>query len=201
MTSGVYRIRNVVNDKCYLGSAGSRGIERRLKEHYRALIKGVHHSVKLQRAWDKYGESNFIFEILEECHADSCITREQFYLDTLLFANQNDGRFDELGYNVSRNAQNVMLGRHHSDATKARISASKRGNCGGNKHPMFGKFHSKEAKEKNREAHNKLSAEQVIEIKRLIGYMTQTAIAEKFNVHSSTISYIKSGRIWSHIGV
>lgn len=37
-------------------------IERRLSVHKRKLTNNIHHSQKLQNAWNKYGETNFIFE-------------------------------------------------------------------------------------------------------------------------------------------
>lgn len=61
---GIYKITNKANSKFYIGS--SKNIENRWKEHIRVLNRKVHHSKKLQRAWDKYGEENFIFEVIEE---------------------------------------------------------------------------------------------------------------------------------------
>ena len=59
------------------------------------LNKNIHGNAHLQRAWDKYGESNFKFEIIEECEPVVRFEREQFYLNTL-------NPFDENGYNIVR---------------------------------------------------------------------------------------------------
>jgi group I intron endonuclease len=82
MKTGVYRIVNTSNKKFYVGSAQA-SLNRRKNQHFHLLRKGNHHSIHLQRAWNKYGEKEFRFEIIEECLPEKCIEREQFYLDSL----------------------------------------------------------------------------------------------------------------------
>ncbi len=101
MKAGVYQIRNLKNNKLYIGSAAA-GFRDRWSLHLKQLRNSQHHSVHLQRAWNKYTEEVFIFEVLEECSPEQCLDREQYYLDTLLFANCNDKRFNQLGYNICR---------------------------------------------------------------------------------------------------
>ena len=95
--SGVYHIKNLVNGKVYIGS--SIDINKRWKEHINSLRIFKHHSYKLQRAWDKHGEDNFSFEIIEIFNGDIAELRklEQYYLDLY---NASDFSF---GYNVSSN--------------------------------------------------------------------------------------------------
>lgn len=76
---GIYKITNILNNKMYIGS--SKDIYKRWKEHIRGLNKGNHHSIKLQRAWNKYGEDSFEFQILEECEEDKRLYLEQYYID------------------------------------------------------------------------------------------------------------------------
>lgn len=64
MTSGIYLIRCQETGKVYVGS--SRNIETRWNQHKQLLAKGKHHSIKLQNAWNKYGENKFEFLIVEE---------------------------------------------------------------------------------------------------------------------------------------
>lgn len=59
----VYQILNIVNNKCYVGS--STNYSKRKSRHIAGLKSGRHHSIKLQRAWDKYGGDNFRFIVLE----------------------------------------------------------------------------------------------------------------------------------------
>jgi hypothetical protein len=63
----IYQITNMINGKYYIGSAES--FARREWQHKNDLSRGVHKNPKLQAAWNKYGESAFVFEILEEVPA------------------------------------------------------------------------------------------------------------------------------------
>lgn len=77
--SGVYKIENRVNGKFYIGS--SKDIEHRWLKHKYTLNHQKHHNLHLQLAWNKYGENNFDFSIIET--TDKPVIREQIYLDTL----------------------------------------------------------------------------------------------------------------------
>jgi group I intron endonuclease len=111
--TGVYLIKNVINGHCYVGSTSSRwGINHRVSNHISDLKKGIHHSQILQRAWNKYGESSFSTEILEECSPEDCLEREQHYLDTL-----------RPYYNIHKVAGSPR-GRVVSEETKSKISAA-----------------------------------------------------------------------------
>ena len=55
---------------------------RRIRLHIRSLRHNNHHSVILQRAFDKYKIENFSVEVLEKVNdCESLISREQYYLD------------------------------------------------------------------------------------------------------------------------
>jgi group I intron endonuclease len=78
--SGVYRILCVPTGKVYIGS--SKNIYSRFKGHRRELRRGTHHSSKLQRAWNKYGEISFDFNLLEKVdNINSLRDIEQLYID------------------------------------------------------------------------------------------------------------------------
>lgn len=64
MICGVYAIRNKINGHEYIGSSGD--IKTRWKRHRTMLRGNRHHTVYLQRAWNKYGESAFEFVVLKE---------------------------------------------------------------------------------------------------------------------------------------
>jgi group I intron endonuclease len=76
---GIYRIRNLVNDKCYYGS--SKEIQKRWKRHKNDLINDKHINIILQRAWNKYRSYNFAFEIVETCEEEELFDLEQLYLN------------------------------------------------------------------------------------------------------------------------
>lgn len=75
--SGIYKIN--INNKCYIGSAVN--IKHRWMRHKTQLINQTHHSILLQRAYNKY--QDITFEIMEECPKEELIKREQFWIDTL----------------------------------------------------------------------------------------------------------------------
>ena len=61
----IYEIKNRVNGNCYIGSTNN--AKRRWMHHRTTLRSGKHHSFVLQKAWNKYGENNFVFNVLLIC--------------------------------------------------------------------------------------------------------------------------------------
>lgn len=78
---GIYMLINKVNGHRYVGS--SRNIRIRLWKHRSLLRHNKHENPHLQNAWNKYGEENFDYSILEKCTEEERFKREQFYIDTL----------------------------------------------------------------------------------------------------------------------
>jgi len=109
MNSGIYKILNRTNGKCYIGS--SQNVPLRLKKHKALLNRNKHHSIKLQRAWNKYGEFVFDFIFIHKCSIKECLILEQFYLTEL-----------NPSYNIAKNATAPMLGRKQSEEQKQKIS-------------------------------------------------------------------------------
>lgn len=114
---GIYKITNMVNNKCYIGQ--SIDINRRFKEHQNGLNKKVGHNPYFQNAWDKYGEENFAFEIIEEVDDTNLLDeREIFYIS---FYKSND---KDYGYNATPGG-NCFIGK---EETRNKLSISKRFN-------------------------------------------------------------------------
>lgn len=114
--TGVYRIRNLINDKKYVGSAGS-SFSQRWKDHRRHLRKGTHHSAYLQNSWNKYGEDAFVFEIIERTAPEHAVAVEQTFID---FWKATDPQY---GYNVCPTAGS-RLGYKQSQDMKDKIAAA-----------------------------------------------------------------------------
>lgn len=76
---GIYKITNLTNNKVYIGS--TKNIEHRFHEHLSKLKGGYHINKHLQAAFDKYGESNFKFELLREASEGILRRAEQFYIN------------------------------------------------------------------------------------------------------------------------
>jgi hypothetical protein len=112
--SGIYRIRNVNSGKCYVGSA--KRFKQRWATHRSELRRGLHANKHLMRAWLKYGEESFVFEILEKCEPIALIPTEQSWMDKL-----------RPEYNLAPRAGNC-LGVKHSEEAKRKISERNKGN-------------------------------------------------------------------------
>lgn len=79
--AGVYAITNRHSGSQYVGSAVD--IRRRWKSHRSALRNRRKAPPKLQRAWDKHGESAFEFSILLVCREEDTLLYEQIVIDTV----------------------------------------------------------------------------------------------------------------------
>jgi len=110
----VYAIRNTVNDKIYIGSSIDFGV--RLRMHKHQLRKNKHHSILLQRAWNKYGAQSFSIEPIEYVTNEEVLEREQVWLN-----------FFKPEYNISTTASAPMTGKKHSLATREKYSLDRNG--------------------------------------------------------------------------
>ena len=75
----IYKIKNIITNQIYIGS--SINIRSRIRKHFKELKDGKHHSLKLQRSYDKYGKENFIVEYLVTIPEEYRQKMEQWFLD------------------------------------------------------------------------------------------------------------------------
>jgi group I intron endonuclease len=110
----IYAIINNITGNQYIGSSKNSYV--RKKTHFNLLRRGAHHSIVLQRAFDKHGEDKFKFVVVEEVDANiDLIEREQWWLD-----NAN------CSYNITKQAlpgKNRIL----TEETRAKMRAAKLG--------------------------------------------------------------------------
>jgi len=92
--SGVYTITNIVNDKKYVGST-IMSFQKRFAHHLSMLRNNNHKNRYLQNSWNKYGEQNFKFEILDICEKEFCLSTEQYWLNILNSTNKS------IGFNIN----------------------------------------------------------------------------------------------------
>lgn len=113
---GIYRYVNKQNGKSYIGQSSD--LHHRHNEHLSSLRRGVDGCKLLQRAWDKYGESNFDYEVICICDIEELDALEIKYIT----------EFDSYhnGYNCNKGGSGNS-GFKHSDKTKKRIGLSLQG--------------------------------------------------------------------------
>ena len=177
----IYSILNRITNEIYIGSAID--YITRWKNHKNLLLSSKHYNTKLQNSWNFHGEENFIFEIIEYINdKNDLVVREQYYLDIILFASENDNRFYKLGFNILRKSENSLgykhtkeaiekmsgknnpmygksafLGRKHTDESRKLISDNTKGLALKEKNHFYGKNHSEESKLKMGKNHKRLS--------------------------------------------
>ena len=148
--TGIYKIVNIENQKFYIGSA--KDMHQRWSAHKSLLNRQAHHNSYLQNAWNKYGESCFEFEVVEEVSdVGKLVKREQHWLDKT--------KACEIGYNLQPFAHNSLgrilseetknkiraksIGRKHNKETRIKMAKSRLGEKNG----MYGKKHTEETKQ------------------------------------------------------
>ena len=87
---GIYYIQNKITKQLYIGQSIS--LHERLLDHKNKLRKNKHHNTYLQNSFNKYGEGNFEFKVLEHC--------EPSQLDELEIAYINMYNAKKHGFNI-----------------------------------------------------------------------------------------------------
>lgn len=110
--SGIYCIENISTNKKYIGQ--SVDIHTRWCHHRSELKNHTHFNDYLQKSWDKYGEDDFKFYVIEYCDICELDDKENYYIDLY---NTTDRDF---GYNLKTGGQdrNAVF----SDELRERIS-------------------------------------------------------------------------------
>jgi group I intron endonuclease len=117
MTTGIYTITNLINNKMYVGLAVN--IEDRWAQHISELKSNKHKSRHLQSAWKKHGETNFLFQVLVECEIEYLYSEEHYWATLLDVHNR------KYGYNIK---PTHPYGKpKHSEETKELIRSKKIG--------------------------------------------------------------------------
>lgn len=123
---GVYQIRNLINNKIYIGS--SKNLYNRKCHHFADLKGNRHINTKLQNSFNKYGKENFVFEVIEFTDELNQFIVEQYWIKKL-----NTVKY---GYNINPNAlnppdsrkeNNPMYGKKHKLESIFKMSKNRKG--------------------------------------------------------------------------
>lgn len=134
------------NPLYYVGQ--SVDIKNRWRYHLASLRNGRHMNIVTQRAFDKYGELNFKFEILIECDKSESTEIEQWFLDEMCPYQRcmnisTDAKAPHRGKPLSEKHRLAISiggrGMKRSDETRSKISAANTGI----KNSMYGNNGSK----------------------------------------------------------
>lgn len=107
---GIYLITNNINNKGYIGQ--STDLKHREYSHLSCLRRNKHNNKHLQYAWNKYGEENFEFIIIEYCNVDIIDERECHWIEYFNFTDTT------LGYNIESGGS---LNKEVSEYTKEKL--------------------------------------------------------------------------------
>lgn len=136
---GIYFIRNKITGIGYVGQTANNFGDRR-DSNFAKLRHGKHDNVLLQEDWDKYGEDNYEFVVLEELESPMNIDeREKFWIAKMKkegksFNLQSGGK-GFCGLHISEEAKRKIgeanrihgLGRKASEETKKKMSLARIG--------------------------------------------------------------------------
>lgn len=222
MTMGVYLIRNKANGKVYVGS--SVRIEERWEDHIRELNGNRHNNRYLLHAWQKYGQENFSFEIIETTDDESSLVDlEQKWIDYFRSYERDKG------YNLSPHAYNI-LGYRFTEEQRKRVSEALKGKRKSEEHrkklwinrkvteeqrrfmSQLGKSwkgkkivgeHSRKKSEAQRGSKNpraKYTEELILAIKKdLANQLPTCEIVKKYGVNYMLVYEVRKGKKWTHV--
>jgi len=178
----IYLIKNIINDKLYVGQA--QNLCFRFREYRRAKPRASKH---LLRSFLKYGINNFEVTILEKVEIARLNEREQFWMDFY-----QSYRHD-IGYNICKEA-GTTRGRKRPEKECKKISKLAKLRVG-NKNPFYGRKHTQETKDKIGKANQKKkrSAEH---IKAFCGSGQEARKKKIIQIDKNTNKIIK---IWDYI--
>lgn len=203
---GIYSIKNIVNNKVYIGS--STNLEKRIKKHIWGLYNGKHRNNILIKAFNKYGHTNFYFICLEMCDESSLAEKENFWINYFQsYKKENGYNIQPIAYSNERN--------NLSEETKMKISLSQKEKKKtiehniknslahlGKKNPNFGKKIS-EKLSKIISASNKRRRKEYIfksPTGECIKFTGLSDFCKENNLSSSSMSQLSYGKIKSHKG-
>lgn len=181
--SGIYIIKCILNNKCYIGS--SINIRRRYREYHSDFKNRKSHNQYLQNSFLKYSLANFTFDVLEFCNKEVLIDREKHFINMIKPEYSID-------YEVTSNRSSLKSKEYSIKRRKILKDIKKeKGEIALlRKIPFHGEF----------AGNSKLKEKEVIEIIKLINLNKDDKfIADIYNISREAISKIRHGKNWKHL--
>lgn len=116
--SGIYAIKNKINNKLYIGKSIDVNV-RYYSRHRKNLINNNHGNDHLQKSWNKYGEQNFEFYIIEECSEEKLNEREIYWINYYKSYN------NKYGYNMTLGGDGGSLIQESRDKISKKLKGRK----------------------------------------------------------------------------
>lgn len=136
----MYKIINLVNKKIYIGK--SKDPQKRWRRHLATAKRGPRDRrfQPFHRAIIKYGEHNFLLEIL------GCYETEQTCLEHEVYFIKKYSSFKGAGYNCTQGGEGAS-GYRHSKKSIEKMKKAKAGKFSGENNPFYGKRHNNKTKQ------------------------------------------------------
>lgn len=111
----IYKLTNVIDNKCYIGQT-TRTVEERVLEHFKYHLNGQSHCRKLSFAIKKYGPENFKIETIDTAISVDELNNKEVYWVKFYDSIGN-------GYNLAAGGDNRLI----SDETREKLSKAGKG--------------------------------------------------------------------------
>lgn len=227
-TSGIYEIRNIVNNKRYIGQ--SQNMYVRISKHIFLLRSNNHCNKHLQSAWNQYGENSFECSVLEYCSNEQLNEKELFWIDYYKSNNKDFGYnirlnpFDNRGLKWTDEQREKMIQHINEDGSYYRNHIIPKETL----EKAWQSSRNKIWSDEERDRHSKiLTGTKVTDTRNMkiaqtgetnnyaklkqcdveeiicllnLGY-SQTYLSKLYSVSLSTIHAIKSKRSWTHLNL
>lgn len=213
--SGIYQIRNIVNEKVYIGQTKQPFLKRFL-HHVWKLRKGNHDNKHLQRAFDLYTEEAFVFEVLEVVEDSKLLDEKEIeYIEKAkrcnLCYNISDGGQGLHGVPMPSHVKEMLselnrklnTGKRLSVETRKKMSDSRKGTKRSNDEvSKMLQTRTNKILSGNKTKSCKITVEEVKQIKQMLmeGFAYEH-IANQFSISSSNVNAIRSNRSWKYVQV
>jgi group I intron endonuclease len=199
----VYKIKNKITNQYYIGVDSY--YPKRLKQHQTSLRNNKHRNKHLQSSYNKYGNENFSFKLLE-----SCISREIMLIKEIEYIkyfkslkngfNYTIGGEGSIGYKHSKESlfkmsswKRTITDEWRNNISKATKGIKKKKGIKRINHPNYNKWLGGE-----KHPVSKLTFKEICEIRlKYLNKEKQILLAKDYNVSKIMINAIITHRNWN----